>query len=67
MALAGFKDREIVKMGRWAPKSHAFMEYIQQQLLTFSAGMPTAMSNVTRFTNMERSVANEDLQVIAVF
>ena len=30
LALAGFKDKEIMKMGRWAPKLHAFMEYIQQ-------------------------------------
>ena len=56
LALTGFEDREIVKMGRWAPKLNTFMQYIQQQLSTFSAGMSTAMSKVTRFTNVEGSV-----------
>jgi hypothetical protein len=40
----------------------AFMEYIQQQLSTFSAGLADNMSNVARFTNMEGSVVNEDLR-----
>ena len=62
-----FKDREIMKMGRWAPKSHAFMEYIQQQLSTFSAGMSTAMRQAARFTNMEGLVVSEDLRATTVF
>ena len=67
LVLAGFKDREIMKMGWWAPKSQTFMEYIQQQLSTFSAGMSTAMSNVAIFTNMEGSVEHEDLRRTAIF
>ncbi|KAL7525436.1 hypothetical protein ACHAXR_001004, partial [Thalassiosira sp. AJA248-18] len=62
LALAGYKDREIQKMGRWAPKSTSFMEYIQQQLSTFSAGMATQMSQVARFTNMEGTTVREDLR-----
>ena len=62
LKLAGYDDIDIMKMGRWAPNSTAFMEYIQQQLSTFSAGMADNMSNVARFTNMEGSVVNEDLR-----
>ena len=62
LELAWFKGREIMIMGPWAPKSQAFMEYIQQQLPTFSAGMSTTMSNVVRFINMEGSVEREDLR-----
>ena len=51
-----------MKMGRWAPTSKAFMEYIQQQLSTFSAGMAEKMSKVACFTNMEGSVARDDLR-----
>ena len=30
LSLAGYRSHQIMKMGRWAPKSTAFMEYIQQ-------------------------------------
>ena len=53
LKLAGRDDIEIQKMGRWAPKSTAFLEYIQQQLSTFSAGMATDMSRIEVFHNME--------------
>ena len=61
LSIAGFKPHEIMKMGRWAPNSLSFMEYIQQQLSTFSAGMTTAMSKITPFTNMEGATNNNDL------
>ena len=32
LSLAGYKEHQITKMGRWAPRLTAFMEYIQQQL-----------------------------------
>ena len=67
LALAGFEDREIIKMDPWAPKSNTFMQYIQQQLSTFSARMSTAMSKVAGFTNVEGSVEKEDLRVAIVF
>ena len=62
LALSGYGDRDIMKMGRWAPYSKAFMEYIQQQLSTFSAGMADNMSRIARFTNMEGAVTKEDLR-----
>ena len=67
LALAGSKDRDIIEMGRWAQKSHASMEYIQQQLSIFSAGMSTIVNKVARLTNMEGSVVNEDLRATTVF
>ncbi len=30
LALVGYKDRDIQKMGRWSPESASFMDYIQQ-------------------------------------
>ena len=64
---AGFDDASIQKMGRWAPKSTAWMTYIQQQLSTFSAGMSNAMSAVPLFTNMEGDTRREDLRQATVF
>ncbi len=46
LKLAGYDEVYIRKMGRWAPKSNAFLEYIQSQLSTFSAGMATRMSRI---------------------
>jgi hypothetical protein len=66
LSLAGYKDHEIMKMGRWAPKSTSFMEYIQQQLSTFSKGMSTNMSRIQKFTNMEGAVATEDLRAATI-
>ena len=65
--LAGYKDQEITKMGRWALGSHAFMEYIQQQLSTFSAGMSAAMSCIKKFINTEGGVTRENLCHLMVF
>ena len=67
LSLAGFQEHQIMKMGQWAPKSTAFMEYIQQQLSTFSSGMATKMSSIATFTNMEGTAAREDLRKHAVF
>jgi len=64
--LAGYKDTAIQKMGRWAPKSTSFLEYIQQQLSSFSAGMAANMSKIAQFTNMEGNVAREDLRIATV-
>ena len=62
LALSGYGDRDIMKMGCWAPDSNAFMESIQQQLSTFSAGMSDNMSLIARFTNMYGAVTKEDLR-----
>jgi hypothetical protein len=67
LKLAGHDDVEIRKMGRWAPKSQAFLEYIQQQLSTFAKGMATNMSRIATFTNVEGTTAREDLRRSTIF
>ena len=67
LKLAGHDDVEIRKMGRWAPKSNAFLEYIQQQLSTFSKGMAAGMSRIDTFTNVEGSTLREDLRRQTIF
>ena len=67
LKLSGHDEIEIRKMGRWAPKSLALLEYIQQQLSTFSSGMATKMSSIATFTNMEGTAAREDLRKHTVF
>ena len=53
MKLLGHSKDEITKQGRWALNSTSFLEYIQQQLSTFSTGMAERMSKIQKFTNME--------------
>ena len=65
--MAGCKAHQIMKMGRWAPKSTAFMEYIQQQLSTFSVGMSTKMSRIGIFTNMEGTENVDDLRAATTY
>ena len=60
LKLAGYSDTDIKKMGRWRPKSTSFLEYIWEQLSTFSAGMAANMSRIARFTNMEGATTMED-------
>ena len=67
LSLAGCKAHQIMKMGRWAPKSTAFMEYIQQQLSTFSVGMSTRMSKIGVFTNMEGAGNADDLRAATIY
>ena len=67
LKLAGHDEVQIRKMGRWAPKSNAFLEYIQQQLSTFSKGMAASMSRIETFTNMEGSTEREDLRHQTIF
>ena len=67
LKLSGKSDTDIKKMGRWSPQSSSFLEYIQQQLSTFSVGMSTDMSNIARFTNMEGATTSEDLRAATIF
>ena len=67
LKLSGRDDVEIRKMGRWAPRSTAFLEYIQEQLSTFSQGMSTGMSQIKTFTNMEGMTTREDLRHLTIF
>ena len=62
MKLAGYKDSTIIKQGRWSPESTTFLEYIQNQLSTFTEGMARKMSQVKTFTNMEGTSRKEDLR-----
>ena len=66
LKLAGYDEVEIRKMGRWAPKSNAFLEYIQSQLSTSLIGMVTTMRNIQRFSNMEGAATNEDLRPLTI-
>ena len=67
LKLAGYDDSAIRKMRRWAPNSSAFMEYIQQQLSSFSVEMSARMSDIPLFTNMEGRTIREDLRPSTIF
>ena len=56
-----------MKMGRWAPKSTAFMEYIQQQLSTFSVGMSSKMAKIAIFTNMKGTENADNLRAATIY
>ena len=56
-----------MKMGRWAPKLTAFMEYIQQQLATFSVGMSPKMNKIASFVNMEGTENADNLRVATIY
>ena len=67
LKLAGYDAVQIKKVGRWKPKSNAFLKYIQQQLSTFSQGMVAGMSRINTFTNMDGSTEHEDLRHQTIF
>ena len=67
LKLAGFDEVVIKKMGRWSPDSNSFMEYVQQQLSSFSAGMAARMSQVEVFTNMEGATRREDIRASTIY
>ena len=48
--LAGYSDRQIMKMGRW--KSKTFLEYIREELGCFSSGMSRNMKRVFKYANV---------------
>ena len=55
LSLAGYKDRQIMKMGRW--RSATFMEYISESLATFSAGMSRQMKRSFNFMHVAGDTA----------
>ncbi len=67
LKLVGYNKVHIRKMGRWAPRSNSFLEYIQSQLSAFSTGMATNMSRVETFTNMEGMSNGKDLCALTVY
>ena len=48
--MAGYKEFQIQKMGRWTSKT--FKEYISEQLSNFSEGISEAMSKTFSFVNI---------------
>jgi hypothetical protein len=54
LALSGYSDRQIQKMGRW--RSATFLEYIKESLFEFSAGMSSSMKRNFNFVNVEGGV-----------
>ena len=50
LALAGYSDTQIQKMGRW--KGATFKEYIREELACFSTGMSTDMKRKFNFVNV---------------
>jgi hypothetical protein len=57
LALAGYSDTQIQKMGRW--KGATFKEYIREELHTFSTGMSTNMKHKFRFVNVSGGVYHD--------
>jgi hypothetical protein len=57
LALAGYSDTQIQKMGRW--KGATFKEYIREELHTFSKGMSTNMKHKFRFVNVSGGVYHD--------
>ena len=61
LKLAEYRDSTIIKQERWSPELTTFLEYIQNQLSTFTEGMARRMSQIKTFRNMEGTSRREDL------
>jgi len=57
LALNGYSDREIQKMGRW--RGATFKEYIREELHTFSTGMSRKMRRRFNFVNIAGGVYHD--------
>ena len=57
LALSGYSDREIQKMGRW--RSATFKEYIREELNIYSVGMSTNMKRRFNFVNIAGGVYHD--------
>ena len=57
LALCGYSDREIQKMGRW--RSATFKEYIREELNIYSQGMSTKMKRKFNFVNIAGGVYHD--------
>lgn len=51
LALGGFTDTQIMKMGRW--RSGAFREYVRENLSNYAEGMSKAMKKCHYFVNID--------------
>jgi hypothetical protein len=57
LALSGYTDTQIQKMGRWRGKT--FKEYIREDLACYSVGMSTSMKRNFKFVNIAGNVYND--------
>ena len=57
LALSGYTDREIQKMGRW--RGATFKEYIREELACFSRGMSRMMKRKCGFVNISGGVYHD--------
>ena len=57
LALSGYSDREIQKMGRW--RSATFKEYIREELNIYSMGMSKQMKRRFNFVNIAGGVYHD--------
>jgi hypothetical protein len=57
LALAGYSDTQIQKMGRW--KGATFKEYIREELHIYSEGMSKNMKHKFRFVNISGGVYHD--------
>ena len=57
LALSGYSDREIQKMGRW--RSATFKEYIREELACFSRGMTRNMKRKFGFVNIAGGIYHD--------
>ena len=57
LALSGYSDTQIQKMGRWRGKT--FKEYIREDLACYSVGMSTSMKRNFKFVNIAGNVYND--------
>jgi hypothetical protein len=60
LALSGYSDTQIQKMGRW--RGATFKEYIREQLACYSKGMSTSMKKCHGFVNIAGG-ANSDVPI----
>ena len=57
LALAGYTDTQIQKMGRW--KGATFKEYVREELSNYSEGMSRAMAKKHCFVNVAAGVFHD--------
>ena len=57
LALSGYSDKQIQKMGRWRGKT--FKEYVREDLVCYSVGMSTSMKRNFKFVNIAGNVCND--------
>ena len=56
LALSGYSDTQIQKMGRW--KGATFKEYIREELACYSAGMSSKMKRNFKFVKISGTAYN---------